>query len=466
MTSIALPLPARGAAAKAGRGSRLLETLLLITAFVITFAKVRVSVAGAYLFISDVTAALFVIAFCAHRVRARDWGLPRTAAVLLGFFAAFLLVYLVGFFNLETAADRDLFGKGLTKFVVHFALLVAAVAYLGSRSPRLYWQALAAFIAGFAANAAYGLAQLGVAETTGRNLDEALLGRLGLYEGGGITVEGIVAGENVYRTNALTLDPNHLGVLLVMPLLILFPIYLRLERGHRLRTPLVLLLGLLTFVELSTLSRSGLLGLGVGLLVLAVPYRHLFLKPRFVVPVVALAGVLAIVVAARSSFFQTVFEARTQTGGTSTQRHLEFYSLVRPSLEEHPLFGRGLNTFSVYYEFLTGNTNYGPHSYYVALAVETGIAGTALFAGYLAYMLARLGALRRIGRALARAGDGAAARVRPLAWGLTAALLGTMAGNVFYLTMHMYYFFVFMVFVLAAPVVFAGAPGRSPARPR
>jgi hypothetical protein len=62
--------------------------------------------------------------------------------------------------------------------------------------------------------------------------------------------------------------------------------------------------------------------------------------------------------------------------------------------------------------------------------------------------------LRRIGRALAEAGDALAARVRPLAWGLTAALVGTMVANAFYLTMQFYYFFALALFILAAPIVF------------
>ena len=60
-----------------------------------------------------------------------------------------------------------------------------------------------------------------------------------------------------------------------------------------------------------------------------------------------------------------------------------------------------------------------------------------------------------MGRALAAAGDVTAARVRPLAWGLTAALAGTLAANVFYLTMQMYYFFVLLLLAVAAPVVFS-----------
>ena len=44
--------------------------------------------------------------------------------------------------------------------------------------------------------------------------------------------------------------------------------------------------------------------------------------------------------------------------------------------------------------------------------------------------------------------------MRPLGWGLTAALVGTLAANAFYLTMQMYYFFVLAMLIFAAPVVF------------
>jgi hypothetical protein len=52
-------------------------------------------------------------------------------------------------------------------------------------------------------------------------------------------------------------------------------------------------------------------------------------------------------------------------------------------------------------------------------------------------------------------GDSNGRRVRPLAWGFTAALLGTMAANFFYLTMQFYYFYGFVALALALPVVFA-----------
>jgi hypothetical protein len=42
-----------------------------------------------------------------------------------------------------------------------------------------------------------------------------------------------------------------------------------------------------------------------------------------------------------------------------------------------------------------------------------------------------------------------------LAWGFTAALVGTLASNAFYLTMQFYYFYAFAALALAVPIVFA-----------
>ena len=108
----------------------------------------------------------------------------------------------------------------------------------------------------------------------------------------------------------------------------------------------------------------------------------------------------------------------------------------------------------MYFEFVTGRTRWGAHSYYVATVVETGIVGTIVFALFLVYLFVRLGAARRIGRLLAAAGDAIAARVRPIAWGLTAALVGTIAANAFYLTMQFYYFYALALLALATPLVF------------
>ena len=433
------------------RRSRLTELFFLATVFTITFAKLHWNVAGD-VSIADVLTVLFLVAFTAERLARGDGSLPRAAVAVLAFLALFLLVYLVGFFNLETEQALAQFGKGLVKFVLHFLFLAAGVAYLIRRSERFYWITLVALVGGMAANAAYGVVQLAAARA-GLDLDQAVLSPL---TGGAssINIYGAVEGVKVYRTNALTGDPNHLGIMLLVPLLVLAPLYLRLERGHRLRLPLALLLAFLLVSELSTLSRSGLLGLAAGLAVLVLPYRRLLVSRALLLPLAAVGVFVAYVVYRRLDFFTTVLRSRVDTSGRSTSAHFAVYDFIPDVLATHPLFGLGLNNFSVYYEFVTGRTNWGPHSFYVALLVETGLVGTVLFGVFLRYVFLRLRAARMVGRALAAARDPLAARVRPLAWGLTAALAGTLAANLFYLTMVFYYFYAFVILALTAPVVF------------
>jgi len=431
------------------RGTKFLFAAAL---FVATFEKLHWEVGGT-IRLADVVALLFVPAFVWDRIRFSNARVPRTVAILTAFFGAFLLVYLAGFYNLQTHQAALQFGKGIVTFVIHFAFLVAGVAYLAHRGAAVYGRALGWFVAGIACNAAYGLLQLAVAQAGGRNLDRIVLSPL---TGGAssINIYGAVNGAYVYRPNALTGDPNHLAIVLLIPLLVLLPIYLRLEPGHRRRLPLAALLGFLLLTELATLSRSGILGLVVGLLVLVFPYRRLLVSGRSLALLGGVSLLLAVVVLRRLNYFETVVRSRLHTQkGTSV--HFGVYEFIPQVLHAHPLLGLGFNNFSVYYEFVTGKTDWGPHSFYVALFVETGLVGAALFAVFLGYLFRRLHAARALGRELARNGDPLSARVRPLAWGLTAALVATMAANAFYLTMTFDYFFVFAVLVLAAPLVFS-----------
>ena len=429
------------------RPSRFVDALFFATIFTVTFAKLQWELAGT-LSLSDVLTALFLVAFAGNRLSGGDRRLAYGAAIAAGFFAAFLLVYLIGYFNLDTEQALAQWAKGMVKFLLHFLFLVAGVAYLARRAERFYWRTLSIFMLGIAANAVYGIVQLAAAEIAGINLDQSLLQPL---TGGAsqINVYGAIEGQDVYRPNALTGDPNHLGIELVLPLLVLTPLYLRLERGHRLRVPLAWLLSFLLLIELATLSRSGLLGLGAGLTVLALPYRHKLRSPELLRPLAGVGLVLLGVLATRWEFFRIVLKSRVDTSGEGTSTHFAVYEFIPDVLSSHPLFGLGLNNFSVYYELITGRTNFGPHSFYVATIVETGIVGTLLFAWFLWYLFRRLGRLREIGRTLA------SPRIRPLAWGLTAALVGTIAANAFYLTMTFYYFYAFATLVLAAPIVFA-----------
>jgi O-antigen ligase/polysaccharide polymerase Wzy-like membrane protein len=436
---------------------RIVTGLFFASLFVATFEKVHWNFAG-QIGINDITTILFLIAYVATERRP----LPRTSAVVLGFFAAFALVYLAGFWNIDTKQALDQFAKGMVKFVIHWAFVVAAVGYLWQRGERFFWRAFAWFMAGFVANAVYGILEL-LAALGGRNLDNLLLVPL---TGGAsrISVFGAIAGQNIYRVNALTGDPNHFGVMLVIPLLALTPVYLRLPRGHRLKWPLAAVLAFLLLVDFATLSRSGGLGLIVGALVLVLPYRRFYRSRQFLVPLGALAVVVLGVLYTKRHFFSVLLRERVQTNGASTNAHFAVYSFIGQILHMHPLLGLGLNTFSVYYEFVTGKANFGAHSYWVAVVVESGLLGVAVWVVFLRYVFVRLLAARRLGRLLDRLGDPEGAHVRPLAYGMTAALVGTIAANFFYLTMQFYYFYAFLAFALALPVVFASrARGQPPA---
>jgi O-antigen ligase len=417
--------------------------LLLSTLFCVTFEKVHWNVSGA-LGIADVLTVLFLLAFA---LTSRGV-MPRTTAILLAFFAAFLLVYLAGFFNLDSKQGVDQFTKGMVKFVLHFLFLAASVTYLVRRGKAFYWRATGWFTAGLLANCVYGVLQLAAAKA-GHNLDQTVLSPL---TGGAssINVYGAVGGTSVYRPNALTGDPNHLGVMLVVPLLSLLPVYLRLERGRRLKKQLAVALVFMLLVFLATLSRSAALGLIVGLLVLAIPYGRFLRSRALLLPLAGVGLLLAYILYSRWHYFSVVLRSRVQIGGTSTSTHFAVYDFIPQIIHSHPLLGLGLNNFSVYYEFVTGKTNWGPHSFWVALIVETGLLGLVLFVVFLRYVYLRLRAARLLGKRLGPEGR----YVRALAWGFTAALTGTIASNFFYLTMTFYYFYAFIALAVALPVVF------------
>jgi O-antigen ligase len=432
--------------------SPLVPFFFLAAVFCATFEKIHWNFLG-QVSLADITSLCFLGAWALDRLgRPATPRIPRTAALLLLFLAGFLLVNLLGFFNLETTQALSQFVKGIVKWLIHFGFLIVGVVYLLSRSRAFYWRTLGWFLGGIAVNAAYGIVQL-LAAQAGHNLDSIFVKPL-TRGASQINIYGAVNGANVYRPNALTGDPNHLAIMALLPLLILTPIYLRLERGHRWRVRLAALIALLLIAVLSTLSRSGALGLVFGAIVLAFPYRHLLFSRLAVLPLTMVVIPVGYAVWLRRHFFDVVIHSRL-SHGTGASTHLDVYRFIPKILHSHPFFGLGFNNFSVYYQFVTGKTNWGPHSYYVALIVEGGLVGTALFAVFLWFMFVRLGAARRVGRALAAARDPLAARVRPLAWGMTAALLATMAANIFYLTMSFFYFYVFAMLVLVTPSVFA-----------
>ena len=131
----------------------------------------------------------------------------------------------------------------------------------------------------------------------------------------------------------------------------------------------------------------------------------------------AVALLLAYVLYSRWHYFSVVLRSRVQTGGASSSAHFAVYDFIPQIIHSHPLLGLGLNTFSVYYEFVTGKTNWGPHSFWVALDRRDGARRPAALLVFLRYVVpapAR-GAAARPACWTRRRSDGR--RVRPLAMG-------------------------------------------------
>ena len=231
---------------------------------------------------SPILAVLFVASFALERLGEWPRRIHRTSPSSCSPPAAFLVVYLGGIFNIESEQAASQFAKGLARFAITSASARSgsppgappAALLLGRARRALRRDRSQRRLRRRAARVRGGRPATSTRPFSGHC--SATRGRINFY--------GSVEGADVYRPNALTNDPNHLGIVLLLPLLILTPLYLRLERGHPMRIPLMVLLPFLLLVELATLSRSGLLGLLVGVLVLLFPYGRRFVSAAVLVP--------------------------------------------------------------------------------------------------------------------------------------------------------------------------------------
>ena len=94
------------------RPGPVIDALFFATVFTVTFAKIQWEVAGT-LSLSDVLTGVFLVALAGTRIGTGDRRFAWGAAAAALFFAAFLLVYLIGFFNLETEQALAQWAKGM-----------------------------------------------------------------------------------------------------------------------------------------------------------------------------------------------------------------------------------------------------------------------------------------------------------------------------------------------------------------
>ncbi len=308
---------------------------------------------------------------------------------------------------------------------------------------RFYWRTLGVFMLGIAANAVYGVVQLAAAEVAGLNLDQRCSRRSPAARARSTSTARSRA-QDVYRPNALTGDPNHLGIMLLVPLLVLTPLYLRLERGHRLRLPLALA----ARVPARRRARDAL----------AERPARARRRPRscsrsrtgassrsreLLLPLAGVGLVAARRAGARAGTSSRPCSARASTPparGTST--HFDVYDFIPDVLSLEPALRARA-------EQLLGllRVRHRPDELRPALVLRRHARRDRASSGRCSSSPSSStcsgGSAARVSAALGRGRRRRRARVRPLAWGLTAALVGTIAANAFYLTMSFYYFYAF-----------------------
>ncbi|HTZ04702.1 MAG TPA: O-antigen ligase family protein [Gaiellaceae bacterium] len=431
---------------------RVIDALFLAALFSVSFIGLRWQIAGYEPKLSDFLMVGFLVGFTAEAARSRT-RLAGPAAVVVGFGAALGLAYLAAVPAIDGRAELAQFSKGMAYFALHFAFLAAGVHWLRYRSQRFFHLALACLLGGIAANGLYAGLQL-LATAAGYNLDALVLSPLTGRPPRSLSY-GLMYGPDTPRARGLTRDPNHLGVMLLLPTLALLALSGRLAPLRRRRSAAAACAGLLIVMAL-TLSRSAALGLAAGVLFLLLADRSRFPSRTLVASAGAAALVLGLVAATNAHKAERVVGARLGFFGFAGLQHFRTYELLRPALSAHPFFGVGLNNFTLTYAQRVNGIREASHSFYVQSLIETGVVGAAVFALFLAYVVHRLYALRA-------SDDPNDADLRPALFTvLGAPLAATLVANGFYMTMSFSYFFAFLVFILAAVGVRAArSPGTA-----
>ena len=151
----------------------------------------------------------------------------RPAITLAGFMAVFAAVFLAGYYDLQDRAALTFWAEG--QRLVDGALRVPDLrrrTHRPARPPAVPGGWIVVH-RGAARELRLRRDAAGAPGGRGINLDKLVVGPLTAGQGGvgGINVYGQVRGsQNIYRVNALTGDPNHLGVMLCVPLLVFLPV--------------------------------------------------------------------------------------------------------------------------------------------------------------------------------------------------------------------------------------------------
>ena len=421
--------------------------------------------AGAYVAIlSPLYAVAGVLAIAAGLLMLRDvwWGLVGLFAlntllpfgalpIKLGLTPTFLdlvlvVIYFVWLARIARGKAGGFVGTVLNLPVAVFLLLACAsfIAGLGHASLNQYvlrhfveillcislffvvvnnvrtWSSLKGLVVALIA-AGFGAALIGVvlyflpAEWSIRLL--SALGRLGYPTGAGVLRYVDDDPTLPQRAISTSTDPNILGGLLI--LITTLTVAQLFSREPLLKRPLLAGMALVDAACLYlTYSRGSLLGLAVGLGVLAV------VKYRRLIPLMGLAAVLLLLLPQAQAYIQRLVEG-LQAQDLATQMRLGEYKDAFLLIGRHPWIGVGFvgtPETSLYI---------GVSSVYLLMAEEMGLIGLAAFIVIIALFFRQV--WRAWPRMVAARGSGASQRARlqeAIVLGLVASIAGVLVGGI------------------------------------
>ncbi len=343
-------------------------------------------------------------------------------------------------------------------------IILALLIVIAGRTSFLFKRLLVHWVGSALVTSLYGLVQWFLLVTSTTNLDLLWMPAIGMNPR---TSGPPALTAGIYRITSLALDPNNFSSFLLLvsvPLLAWWLYATFFSRGKRTyRWPLLIALGFVTFVNIMTISRSGLGGLALGGAIVLLAFWRQFLLVRYtenrgwyvdrrllwLVTSVAFIGIviaITIIMPNWADISRTIAvrsKPLMQAGGIFAEPMRLMLSKASFSmLARSPLLGVGLGNFATvleqdYYPELTG---WGAHNGYLDIMASTGILGVFAYAALFALLGWRL--LR-----LYMAKTGFYSYVVGL--GFFGALVGFMGANVFYQSFQYMYFWAFVGLALA-----------------
>jgi len=214
------------------RGQSRTEWLLFAALLTTTWHKIAWNPFGRVMLV-DILQAAFVVAVLWTRVGRRDDRLPASAVALGGLLAFLLVAAFLSAGNIDSVEGVQQWSKGIVLLAIRVAFTVLAVATIVRGGRRLLEASLLWSVLGVAVCAGWGLLQLAAHYALGVDIDKLLIdplfagaGTSGLIVGGtasALDANGGLVQSAILRVPGLTNDPNHLGVLLVVPIALMAP---------------------------------------------------------------------------------------------------------------------------------------------------------------------------------------------------------------------------------------------------